>query len=592
MQLLKARQHSELLALTPGASNTLENIPMDVLVDSAAKILSEYWRKGSVLIVIGALGAVTRLVAPLLRGKEQDPAVIVLDANGLHVVPLIGGHQAGAEQLAQEIAADIGGQAVMTGDSTSQERLALDSFGRTWGWQRSQNLKEWKKLMLAQAKGEKLAVFQSSGSKLWQLSAAARKSFNEFHSSDSLVSNQLNIGPFASSFCSWHPPTLWVGVGCERNSSLNLLERALEDSLSQSGLAKESIAGIATIDKKNDEKAFLTLAKKERWAMRFFSAQALAGVEVPNPSQAVQDVMGTPSVAEAAALLAAKPGSKLLLSKRVFSSQINEMGAITIAISESEAPFAPQEGELHLLGSGPGDLALLTQDARFALSKAVVWVGYWRYLDILEPLRRPDQIRIDGELTFEVDRCRKALELAQQGAVVALVSSGDSGIYGMAGLALELWLRLTPAERPYFQVHPGISAFQIAAAKVGAPLMQDFCTISLSDRLTPWEKIEARIRSAALGDFVIAFYNPRSKNRDWHLAKAIEVLLEHRPLNTPVVIARQLGRVEEKIDFFSLEDFPVQTVDMLSLILVGNSSTRIEDGKIVTPRGYSIVDSA
>ncbi|MFM7434858.1 MAG: SAM-dependent methyltransferase, partial [Vulcanococcus sp.] len=145
---------------------------------------------------------------------------------------------------------------------------------------------------------------------------------------------------------------------------------------------------------------------------------------------------------------------------------------------------------------------------------------------------------------------------------------------------------LAEPDRPRFSVHPGISALQLAAARAGAPLMHDFCTISLSDRLTPWEVIERRLRAAATGDFVVALYNPRSRGRDWQLARAQELLLEGRPATTPVVLARQLGRAEEAVSLHSLGNLPVEQVDMLTLVLVGNSSSRVDGGRMVTPRGY------
>ena len=191
---------------------------------------------------------------------------------------------------------------------------------------------------------------------------------------------------------------------------------------------------------------------------------------------------------------------------------------------------------------------------------------------------------LDGPL--DLARCAEALDLASQGLRVALVSSGDSGIYGMAGLALEQWLSRPPLDRPSFQVHPGISALQLAAARAGAPLMHDFCTISLSDRLTPWEVIERRLRAAAAGDFVVALYNPRSQGRDWQLGKARQLLLEGRPATTPVALARQLGRSGETLQLVTLANLPVEQVDMLTLVLIGNSSSRIEAGRMVTPRGY------
>ena len=528
----------------------------------------------------------TRLIAPLLIGKDKDPAVIVLDAHGKHVVPLLGGHQAGAEQLSMELAAELGGHAVLTGDANSQNRLALDSFGKGWGWRRSGSRDNWNQLMLTQAQGGKLLLLQHSGATFWQTTAAAQDVFDANANADQARPAQLTIGPQSSMSCSWHPATLWIGIGCERDTSLSLLERAVAAALAEAGLAPEAVAGLASIDRKADETALLALAQAKDWPVRFFNADALAEVDVPTPSAVVAKAMGTSSVAEAAALLAASNKSTLLLTKQIHHAQNAEHGATTIAISEANQPFAPQRGELHLIGSGPGDLAFLTHDARAALARSAIWVGYDLYLDLLEPLRRPDQARLDGQLTRERDRCLKALELAQQGARVALISSGDSGIYGMAGLALELWLTQPPSDRPQFQVHPGLSALQLAAAKVGAPLMHDFCSVSLSDRLTPWSKIETRLKSAASGDFVVALYNPRSQERDWQLTRAIELLLEHRAPSTPVVVARQLGRAQEDIQLHTLQTLPVKEVDMLTIVLIGNSSSRLQDNHVVTPRGY------
>ncbi len=174
----------------------------------------------------------------------------------------------------------------------------------------------------------------------------------------------------------------------------------------------------------------------------------------------------------------------------------------------------------------------------------------------------------------------------ENGVKVALISSGDSGIYGMAGLALELWLEESCDSRPLFQVHPGISAFQMAAAKLGAPFMHDFCSISLSDLLTPWNQIEKRIKSAAIGDFVLAIFNPKSIKRDWQLKKAVDLLLEFRDKSTPVAIARELGRPEENIEIHTLESLPFNQVDMLTILIIGNSKSFIKHNRFVTPRGY------
>ena len=552
---------------------------------AASELLQSQWGGAQGFVVVGACGLVTRLIAPLLQGKNQDPAVVVVDPQGAFAIPLLGGHAAGAEALSQRVAALLGGQAVLTGSSGSQGKLALDTFGNSWGWRRSAT-GDWNGLMQKAAAGERarLRVKQTNGTELWRGLAAAAASGLVAGNGDQSI--DLTIGSGRGEGCRWHPPSLWLGLGCERGTSQELIARLVDQELDRLGLAPEAIAGMASIDRKSDEQAFLGLAQERGWAQQWMPASTLNAIAVPNPSDAVAAEMGTASVAEAAALVAGGPGARLLLNKTIARAQGGEQGAATLAIATCAEQWAPQAGQLHLVGSGPGRLDLLTPDARRALAEATVWVGYGLYLDLLEPLRRPDQLRCDGRLTEERARCAQALGLANQGLNVALVSSGDSGIYAMAGLALELWLTQSPGQRPSFEVHPGISALQLAAARAGAPLMHDFCTISLSDRLTPWEVIEKRLEAAAAGDFVVALYNPRSKGRDWQLAKAQELLLAGRPGTTPVALARQLGRPEEQVSLHTLGDMPIEQVDMLTLVLVGNSTSRTQDGRMVTPRGY------
>ena len=549
--------------------------------DGAAAVwLAESWATAEAVVAVGACGLVTRLIAPLIGHKDSDPAVLVVDPQGRFVVPLLGGHAAGGDRLSQEIAALIGGEAVLTGASAAHGRLPLDAFGQAWGWRRGGG--DWRSLMVEAARSDQPSLRQESGNSLWQTLEAA----DTPQTADPAA---LVISPHGGDGCRWHPPVLWLGLGCERDTSLSVLERLVAEGLAQQGLAPEAVAGLASIDRKGDEPALLALAEQRGWPLRLYDAPTLAAVPVPHPSEAVAREMGTPSVAEAAALQAASPAggpARLLVQKRIERAGAGERGAATLAVTLAARQWAPQRGSLQLVGSGPGPIALLSGEARQALAATTVWVGYGLYLDLLEPLRRPDQLRREGRLTEETARCTEALDLARQGLDVALISSGDSGIYGMAGLALELWLQLPVLDRPAFTVHPGLSALQLAAARAGAPLMHDFCTISLSDRLTPWEVIERRLRGAASGDFVVALYNPRSLGRPWQLGRAIELLGEGRPASTPGLLARQLGRAEEALSLHNLGSLPEDQVDMLTLVLVGNSSTRVQDGRMVTPRGY------
>jgi cobalt-precorrin 5A hydrolase/precorrin-3B C17-methyltransferase len=228
------------------------------------------------------------------------------------------------------------------------------------------------------------------------------------------------------------------------------------------------------------------------------------------------------------------------------------------------------------------------------LRQASDWVGYGLYLDLAQDLKLAQQEH-RFPLGAEEDRVRHAMALAREGRRVALICSGDPGIYAMAALVYEV-LDLEP-QRIAVEVLPGISAFQAAAARAGAMIGHDFCCISLSDLLTPWEAIEKRIQAAAAGDFVTAFYNPRSLKRRDQLERAIAILKPHRPSDTPVIIASNLGRTEENVRIVPLEDFDTGGVDMLTLVMIGSSQSRSlkrGDGRIYayTPRGYAKKRSA
>jgi len=242
-------------------------------------------------------------------------------------------------------------------------------------------------------------------------------------------------------------------------------------------------------------------------------------------------------------------------------------------------------GKLYVVGIGPGGPEDRTRQAEKAITESNVVAGYKMYLDLIKDLTEGKEI-ISSGMTREVERCRAALESAAQGNVVALVSSGDAGIYGMAGLALELNHALefhVPIE-----TIPGVTSATAAAARIGSPLMLDFAVISLSDLLLSWETIRKRIEAVAGADLVIALYNPKSKKRTLHLKEAVAILLNCRPGSTPVGIVTDAGRPGEKIVLASLDKLLEVDINMTSIIIVGNSTSKIIDGKFITPRGYRI----
>jgi precorrin-3B C17-methyltransferase len=237
--------------------------------------------------------------------------------------------------------------------------------------------------------------------------------------------------------------------------------------------------------------------------------------------------------------------------------------------------------KFYVVGIGPGCPEQMTIQAKQALEEADIIAGYGTYIKLVRPLF-PDKEYLQNGMTGEVKRCEMALEQAQAGKTVAMISSGDSGIYGMAGLVLEL------AKGMDIDVVtvPGITAASSGAALLGAPLMHDFAVISLSDRLTEWDLIEKRLHAAASADFNIVLYNPRSKGRPDHIAKAREIFLQYKSAETPVGIVKNIGRDGESAQITTLGEFDIEQVDMFSTVFVGNSQTYIDGNKIVTPRGY------
>ncbi|WP_305041332.1 cobyric acid synthase [Geoalkalibacter sp.] len=240
-------------------------------------------------------------------------------------------------------------------------------------------------------------------------------------------------------------------------------------------------------------------------------------------------------------------------------------------------------GKLFVIGLGPGGPEHLTPAARAALEEAQVVVGYQTYMDLVMPLLEGKKLLVSG-MRQEVERARQALAEAVRGEVVALISSGDAGIYGMAGLVLET----AQGSDTEIQIIPGVSAVQAAAAALGAPLMHDFAVISLSDLLTPWELIRRRLDAAGRADFVVALYNPRSHGRATQLDDARRILLRHRHPETPVGLVRHAGRAQQQAWVAELGSFDDSAVDMSTLVIVGNSSTFVDGaGRMITPRGYA-----
>ncbi len=335
------------------------------------------------------------------------------------------------------------------------------------------------------------------------------------------------------------------------------------------------------------------------WACRCgCSSAAELEAETPrleNPSDVVFAEVGCHGVAEAAALARGRARGASAAGPSVKTA--NATCALALAPEPIEVLRGRRRGRVSLVGIGPGQAAWRTPEASRLIAEADELVGYGLYIDLLGPLAA-GKPRHDFPLGGEEARCRFALERAGEGRDVALICSGDAGIYAMGALVFELLDRAPDASgvsdaarRVEVVSAPGVSALQAAAARAGAPLGHDFCAISLSDLLTPRADILRRIEAAAEGDFVIAFYNPVSKRRRDLLAVARDILLQHRPADCPVLLASSLGRPEEELRYRRLDDLQVDEVDMLTVVLVGSSQSRLaalgEGPRMYTPRGYA-----
>jgi len=243
-------------------------------------------------------------------------------------------------------------------------------------------------------------------------------------------------------------------------------------------------------------------------------------------------------------------------------------------------------GKIIIAGIGPGSKEDITPAVLEAVRQADVVVGYQYYFQFIEQYLKPDCTCIDTGMKKERERAEQAFEYAEKGHTVVVISSGDAGIYGMTPLIYQM--RDERKADIEIEALPGISAFQKAASLLGAPIGHDMCIISLSDLMTPWEVIERRIKAAATGDFVTAVYNPKSHGRYWQLYRLVELFLQERSPETPVGYVRQAGREEQEVKLTTLADFNPEDVDMFTVILIGNSQSYIADGKMITPRGYSL----
>ena len=554
-------------------------VDVDATFENALDHIRVLFSSGTPIVGVCAAGILVRGVAPMLVDKLNEPPVVAVPDDGSTVIPLLGGHR-GANRLARQIAIGLDAHASITTAGDIAMGVALDEPPLGY---RLQNFKDAKPVMASLLNGSSVRIL---GENIFDIHSSSAAEITLAVSETPMVGDEMTLV--------YHPQKYALGLGCARGCSVDEMWNLVSKCMEEANIAAGSISSVGSIDLKGDEPAIIETALRLGVPFRLFEANELESLtpKLANPSEVVFTEVGCHGVSEAAAI--ALSGGSLVVEKK------KTMNA-TCAIAKSENIITEMNGrsrgKLSIVGIGPGQHSWRTPEASALISEAEELVGYGLYIDILGPLAIGKK-RSDFPLGGEEARCRYALEEAGKGKNVALICSGDAGIYAMGALVFELLDRnenemgvSDAAKRIEVQCTPGVSALQGAAARAGAPLGHDFCTISLSDLLTPREDIIRRLHAAAEGDFVIAFYNPVSKTRRTLLAEAREILLKYRPNDTPVMLASSLGRPEEEVRYRRLDELEVDEVDMLTVVLIGSSNSRLanlgEGARMFTPRGYA-----
>ena len=549
----------------------------DYYPDSRACLLTkkeveESWNKHKYLLFICSCGIVVRMIAPLIGHKTRDPGVVVLDEWGRNCISLLSGHIGGANELAIEISQKLGARPILSTATDLSGLLGIDLWAKA-NQLVIENSEEIKRVSQKLLSTGYISVF------LEDISLAMPDYYiqtKQREKADVIVSfkTDYNLGLIL------RPKVLHVGMGFNTKTKAERLYECLKTVFDSYNLSILSIKNIATLDKKEDDLNFQEFLKKYSFSARYFGIQELNTIPLER-SEKVHRYVGAYGVCEPACILSSNMG-KLLVKKQRF-------GDVTLAVAIENMGVTGEKGSLWVVGIGPGDESYLIPKAKKAILEADWVIGYEKYLKQIKQLLVGKELYSTG-MTGEVKRCKKAIELAIEGKKVAIISGGDPNIYGMAGLVLELLSREYPSalERIDFFVIPGISALNVASALLGGALMHDFASISLSDRLTPWETIEKRLKHCAMADMVIVLYNPRSKGRPDHLEKALKIIQEFRPPDTSIGIVKAATRQNETVKVTTLGAVDCDEIDMETTLIIGNKSSFIWQGYLITPRGYEV----
>ncbi|MEG5040951.1 MULTISPECIES: precorrin-3B C(17)-methyltransferase [unclassified Microcoleus] len=548
----------------------------DINFSNFGETLRELFATETPIIAICAAGIIIRTLAPLLSDKRAEPPVLAVAEDGSAVVPLVGGLH-GVNDLAREIAAALGVQPAITTTGDIRFRTALLSPPQGYYLANPEDAKTFISNLLAGAKVRLEGVASWLSESNLPLAKPSKRIAPDAQLTIRVTEKAIAPTPDCLVY---HPQIAAVALANLSNIQPEIALYCVQELLAKTNLAAASVAGFFALKHEMGNPALEAVSQYFKVPVRFFNLSELVELD---------SIGFIENKAAQIALTAAGANSQLIECDRTLSLNC----ALALAAEPINASaIGISRGKLAIVGTGPGGAPWMSPEVKEILREATDWVGYKFYLDLAGTLRE-GQKRHDSDNREEIDRARFALDLAASGQSVAVVSSGDPGIFAMAAAVFEA---IDFDAKPEWQgidirVAPGISAMQAAAAAIGAPLGHDFCVISLSDILKPWEVIEQRIAAAAAADLVMAFYNPISKQRIWQLSRAIEILLQSRDPKTPVILGRNLGRPGQSVRVCTLGEFQPQDADMRTLVIVGSSQTRIIPRKygdvwVYTPRRY------
>nr|WP_310482821.1 precorrin-3B C(17)-methyltransferase [Chamaesiphon sp. VAR_48_metabat_403] len=586
----------QLMTTLPGAQLyglTGRTTDVDVSFTDFGDTVRQLYCQGVPIIGLCATGILIRTLAPILTDSKTEPPVVAVAADGSAVVPLLGGIT-GVNDLAEQIAAVLAIKPAITTTGKLQFNTVLPAPPQGYRLANPEHVKTFIADLIA---GISVSL---DGDAPWL--TASDIPFCADGERQIIVTTQAISGSPAQLV--YHPTSLVLAI--EKPSQFTILEwiEIIHHRLSAANLALAAVACIV-LPKTPAGAAIASISTSLNLPIRWVESPewnqnlTLIPLQTPN-SQLLAPISPRPPVPQS-------PPPLLSVLKRCFTWG-NPKNALfapnsplpaprSLDILSATEPIDPNsigqpQGKLTIVGTGPGSAEWMSPQVRQTILAATDLVGYHTYLDLVKDLSVGKQCH-GSDNRVELDRSRLALDLAASGKNVVVVSSGDPGIYAMAAAVLEV---LDKEAKPEWQtidlkIAPGISAMQAAAAAVGAPLGHDFCAISLSDILKPWEVVAARIAAAAEADFAIAFYNPISSHRSWQLAAAKEILMKSRSSTTPVILARNLGRSGQEVKVVTLGEFAPESADMRTVILIGSSQTRLiprADGGswVYTPRSY------